>query len=173
MRIARIISTAIERGKSIIKILGLGASDVQTVINVQPFGMDSRPPKGYRGIFADTESKEDKILIGVILESAIADEGEVRFHSEDSDGAEQAYMYLTKDGELHLMGDSDNAVRFSELQTAFDELKSDFNSFVNTYNAHVHPGVTAGGASTSPTPSSGSTTSADISPAKIDEIKTN
>ena len=64
-------------------------------------------------------------------------------------------------------------VRFSELETGFNELKDDFNNFISTvYNTHIHPGVLSGGASTSPTPSTGSSSSADISAAKIDEIKT-
>lgn len=173
MKLSKIISSAIEKGKLIVKILGYGANDVQTVFNIQPFGIDSRPVKGYRGIYADTASKEEKILIGVILESAIAEEGEIRFHSEDADKAEQAYLYLTAGGELHLNGDADNAVRYSELETAFNELRDDFNNFITLYNAHVHPGVTSGSASTSPPPVSGSSSAADVSGAKIDNVLTN
>jgi len=191
MKISKIISTSIEKGKQIIKILGYGAKDVQTVFNVQPFGIDSRPVAKYRGIYADTASKEEKILIGVIFENAEALEGETRLHSEDSDQQEMASVYLKANGDIELTrnasstiilkengdieinGNGDNMVRFSDLKSGFDTLKEDFNNFITTFNSHVHAGVTPGGGSTAITPTPGSTSTADIDDSKIDNIKTN
>ena len=191
MKLSKIISTAIEKSKLIIKILGYGSADVQTVYTIQPFGIDGNPVPGYRGIFADTSSKEDKILIGVLFENAMADIGELRLHSEDANGNEMASLHFKNTGEVELIangsatliakddgtieinGNADNMVRYSELKTGFDQLKQDFNNFITIYNAHVHPGVTSGSASTSPPPVSGSSSGASINASKIDNVKTN
>ena len=75
--------------------------------------------------------------------------------------AKQARIYLNKDGEIILNQGSDFAVRFSALETAFNQLKSD-------YDAHTHPYVDTpiGPSTTSATAPS----TADISGAKIEEI---
>jgi hypothetical protein len=75
----------------------------------------------------------------------------------------------------------DYAVRFNKLQTAFDELKDDFNDLVVKYNVlvgffngHVHGGVEAGSSDTgavSGTANTDSPSAADITPAKILEIE--
>ncbi len=96
--------------------------------------------------------------------------GEVIVYSRDANGDLIAKVYCDKDGNVTINADSDNAVRFSELKTAFDQLKSDFSSFVTTqYNLHMHP-TAATGAASLPT-ITGSSSTADIDPAKIDTIK--
>lgn len=70
-----------------------------------------------------------------------------------------ATQNLKNDGQAEINGTGDHAVRFAELETAFNQLKSDFD-------AHMHTGNLA--APTSP-PLAPST--ADISPAKIDTIE--
>ena len=83
---------------------------------------------------------------------------------------------LTAETVLELNGNADYAVRYNELKTAFDQLKSDLDSLVTTYNAHIHittatvaatavPGVIA------PTVSTGSPSTADMSGAKVDKVK--
>ena len=116
--------------------------------------------------FISQYSEVDKILYVISNKTVQIDETEITIQSGDR------YIKLD-DSFIEMDGNADFMVRFSELETGFNQLKSDFNSFVNTiYNVHVHPGVTAGAASTAPSPSTGSPSSADISGAKIDEIKT-
>lgn len=111
------------------------------------------------------------VFIGTLQNQDIA-KGEVLIYSRDSDGNLKAKVYCDKDGNVTINDDSDNAVRFSELKSGFDELKSDFNSFVSsTYNPHVHTGVTPGPGSTGTTPSIGTSSVASIDNSKIDEIK--
>lgn len=197
MRLTKIISSVIKKGITVIKVLGYGSKDVQNVTNIAPFGIDANPLPGYRGIYADTGSKEDKVLIGVIFEDAIAQPGELRLHSENDSGDEVASFYLKKDGkveansvddhtintdknislnsgeDIKLNGDSDNMMRYTNMKNAFDTLKNDFNNFLTAYNAHVHTGVTTGGGSSGPPPTPGTPSSADMSSAKIDNVKTN
>ncbi|MBD3216588.1 MAG: hypothetical protein GF311_28495 [Candidatus Lokiarchaeota archaeon] len=86
------------------------------------------------------------------------------------------YVVLDADGNICLSSDEDNAVRYSKLEEAFNTLKDDLNSFINTYNNHTH--ILSGVAgpyplsgSATPSTSSGSPSSADISGAKVEDIK--
>ena len=68
-------------------------------------------------------------------------------------------------------GTGDFAVRFSDLKTGFDQLKSDFNNFITQkYNLHTHP-VIAVGSPTSPTTLIGTSSTSSIDSAKIDTIE--
>jgi len=62
----------------------------------------------------------------------------------------------------------DYMVRYNELKTAFDQLKSDFNNLVTVFNAHTQT-VTGGVAG--PPATSGVPSSADMSGSKIDKIE--
>lgn len=164
MKISKVISTIIENGYNIVKILRLGESDVQTGYNVQPYGIDGNIPAGYRAIFSDTGNRGDKIIIGVINTKALAQVGELRLHSEKADSSESFVIHLKNDGTCEIGGSSDNLVRFSKLEEAFNELKEKFNTFAQNYSP--------GGPSSQGLPASIQPSNADISGAKINEIKT-
>jgi len=83
---------------------------------------------------------------------------------------------LIEDGQITFNEGSDYAVRYSELETAYNQLKSDFDTFVSTYNSHIHITTATIGATPtpgvlSPTVSTGSPSTGDITGAKISEIK--
>lgn len=173
INLVKIISTEFDNlSRRVVKLLRLGRSDVQTSLEAGPYGVDSNPIKNMVALYIKTGEKGKTVIIGYINKNQQAAPGEHRIYSTDTAGVEKAYAWLRADGTIEINGDDDNMVRYSELKTAFDELKSDFNALVTKYNAHVHPGVTAGGASTAPTTSSGSSSTADMSGAKIDEVKT-
>ena len=88
---------------------------------------------------------------------------------------------LKNSGDTVLYNGTDFAVRYNELETAFNTFKDDMNSFINEkYNTHTHPATTTatigptgvvGVVTTTPTPTVGIQTMANILPAKIDKIK--
>lgn len=80
--------------------------------------------------------------------------GERRVYSQD-DGTRKAAIYWRTDGQLELNGTGDYAVRFSALETAFNQLKTDFNAHAGHFSGEVVP-----------TPST-----ADISSAKVDTVE--
>jgi len=88
---------------------------------------------------------------------------------------EELSRVLFKSGNKIVFRDSnseggDYMARFNELKAGFDELKSDYNNFVTaTYNLHQHPTAAAG----PPTPPTitGSSSTASIDNAKIDDIE--
>ena len=175
MNVTKTISTSIKNAVRFVKFLRMGKSDVQECRQASPFGVDSAPIEGMAAIYAKTSEVGKPVIIGYVNKNQIAEAGEYRTFSTDSDGGVQFYIHLKNDGTAEIGGDTDNMVRFQELETGFNNLKSDFNNLVLRYNTHVHPYVglpaTTPGV-TSATASSGSASTADISSAKIDEIKT-
>jgi len=129
-----------------------------------PPGIDSRPIDGDYGFAIESGSTEGgKDLVGFLDSNniPISDKGEVRIYSRDSGGNIVALIHVKKDGIIEINGNADFAVRFSELETAFNQLKSD-------HDTHQHSGVDTGSGTSGP-PVSGST--ADISGAKVEEVK--
>lgn len=169
---ASVISAAIEEAFRVIKVRCLGRDDIRTADEAAPFGIDSSPVKDMIAIYAPTVDKSEPVIVGYLNAEQLAQPGEVRIYSTNESGAMKTYAWLKADGTMEIGGDADHMVRYSELETAFNQLKSDFNDLVTKFNSHVHSGVTTGGGSSGPTATPGTSSSADISPAKITEIKT-
>ena len=163
MRITKIISTAVTKGKLIVKILGLGSKDVQTVYNVLPFGIDSNPVPNLRALFDRTDSLEERILLGIILENAIAQSGETRIYATNSSGADVFSLYLKNTGIAEFGGNSDFAVRYGKLNDGLQSLKSDINGELDKIKTAI---TSLGGTYTK------TNVSVDITAAKINNIKT-
>lgn len=175
INIVKIISTELtEAGRRIVKVLRYGKSDVQTPVQSAPFGSDSNPPADIRGVYTNTGNKGDNVIIGYINVNQIAEIGENRLFSTDEDGNLIFEMRLRNDGTVEIGGSVDNLVRFSKLKIEFDILKTDLNSLVSAFNTHVHA-TAAPGPPVPPTPVPSvipaTPSIADISPAKIDELK--
>jgi len=145
------------------------SDDVQSVELMAQSGEDNVPPVDSRVLIT---SVGPAYKIGIAADDGITPsmaEGEKKIYSINS-GDIAAFINLLSTGTIEINGNTDFAVRFGALETAFNELKTDFNNFVSTtYNLHNHPTAPTGPIST---PSvTGSSSSADISGAKIDEIK--
>lgn len=163
-------------GQLLVKHLGLGRDDVQESLQVSPYGLDSKPVKDTIGVRSDTSEKGSEIVLGYVIKNRVAKDGEFRTYATDSDGNEVAYTYMTNDGDLELNGNDDNAVRFSELKSGFDTLKTDLNSLITAYNSHTHITTATVGASPTPgviapTTSTGASSTASVDSSKIDKVK--
>ncbi len=172
---SKVISTALKDAKRFVKILRFGRDDVQDIREAMPFGYDGNPHKDMVAIYGATSEKGKPVIIGYINKNQIADIGETRIYSTNETGDEKIYLHLKNDGSAEFGGDTDFMVRFNKLKDGYDALKSDFNSFVTTYNTHTHPyvGLVAGVSGTTlATPSAGTPSSASIDDSKIEEIKT-
>jgi len=170
LNVVKVISTSISQLRRLIKFYRLGNSDVRENYEIGPYGVDSNPVKDMVAIYAETAVKGKAVIIGYVNKNQMADVGELRLYSTDADGVEQFFVWFKNNGTLEVGGNSDNMVRYSELKLAFDELKTDLNNLVTAYNAHQHP--TAAPGPPSPPTVTGSPSGADISGAKIDEVKT-
>lgn len=173
MIISKIISTAIEKGRLIVKILGTGSKDIKTVFALTQFGIESRPIKNFRCVYANTGVKGENVLIGLILENSTINEGETKIYSVNSLGVEQNSIIITNTGNIEIGGNADNLSRHSILEAQVHQLRDDLNTHIQNYNSHVHPGVLSGGASTAVTTTLSTESEIDISTAKINNVLTN
>jgi len=177
IKLVKLISTEFDSAKRrIIKYLRMGKQDVQTSPQTAPFGSDTNPPANMRAIYAKTGVKGDTFIIGFINKDMVAEVGENRQFSTDEDGNLIFEARMRNDGTYEIGGSVDNLARFSKLEDSFNELKGDLNNLISTFNSHIHittatvgvgpPGVIA------PTTTIETPSIADISPAKIEELKT-
>ena len=177
IRLVKFISTELDNARRrIVKYLRLGKSDVQTSPLASPFGSDGNPAGNLRAIYVETGVKGETYLVGFINRSLVAEIGENRQFSTDEDGNLIFEARMRNDGTYEIGGSVDNLARYSKLEESFNELKSDLNSHISDYNTHTHittatvsagaPGVIA------PTITTSTPSAADITPAKIEELKT-
>lgn len=139
INLVKIISNSVVNGKRILKFLKYGLSDVRTAPESAPWGIDCNAPKDAIAVYVKTEHNGDDIIIGYINKNQLAEIGGLRLYSENG------YMYLRQNGDLELLGNSNFAVKFNELKTAFDELQTDVNDLKNLINTWI-PVPSDGGA---------------------------
>lgn len=140
--------------------------DIQTVELMNNAGDGSIPAIGSRVIISQLGPAWK---IGVAISDNIDPEvqdGEVHHYSQDA-GIIKAFIKLLKSGIIEINGNTDFAVRFSVLETGFNQLKADFNAFL----LHVHSGVTIGPGTSGPPAPPAVPSTASIAGAKIDEVK--
>lgn len=183
MIISKVISKVFQEGLKLIKVQAKGRSDVRIGYEIAPFGFDGKAPEGYRALICKTESAEDEVIIGYInlkqLESL--GDGESRMFSVDANGEVSAFIIMRSDGNIELNGVADNAVRYAELETAFNQLQADHDDTVSKLNAVIDTLQSwtvvpqDGGAGlqlAAQALQDAVNSTADITPAKIEEIKT-
>lgn len=164
----------------VMSLVRYGKDDaLDEVDEVGPWGIDSNAVNDIGAAHTTSSVMGEDVVLGYFIKEKKAERGETRIFSTNASGAEQTRIWLHADGTIELGGTGDansntnHATQYEALKTAFDELKSDFNDFVNnTYNAHTHPYVNvAASATTSVTTSLGTPSAADMSNAKLDKIK--
>jgi len=130
-------------------------------------GDDSPPLPEDRVFIIEKEGTGRYCIIGVLVQSQGAEPGEKKLFSRDENGELKSLIYLKKDGIIELNGNADFAVRFSELESGFNQLKSDHNNFL----LHVHSGVTTGPGVSGPATPPATQSTASVAGSKIEDIK--
>lgn len=169
MNLVKVISTDYNTIKQrVIKFLRMGRIDIQTSIESAPYGIDSNPVEKMIAIYGPTADKSQTVILGYLNKNQLAKPGEMRCYSTDANGALKFYTWLKNDGTMEIGGTADHMVRYSKLETAYNQLKTDHDTLVTAFNAHIAAVALILGTPAVPVaPSTGN-----ISPAKINEIKT-
>lgn len=136
--LSKLKSVAIEQGQRILKVLQYGP---KTANEVAPFGFDSSPLENYTAIYAETANVGESLIIGYIQKNQIAQQGETRLFSLDSNGLLKAEIYLTSNGVIVLNGGGNSSVRYEPLNTELQKLKAD----INTELLKIQTGITGVG----------------------------
>lgn len=145
-----------------------GPDDIQSVEWYNPGGVQSVPMKGSK-IQILQNGAGWKVAVsandGIDFDESL-NEGEKLIYSGNQDST----IKMLADGTIEVNGKNDNAVRYLELKTAFDELKTDHNdlvTLVNGFLTHVHPGI---GAPPSPPAIPETPSTADMSDSKVETV---
>lgn len=175
MKRSKIINSIIKNGKRFIN-LEVFRGDNHNYKQYGPGGYDYNPSIDNEAIvdYVNGNPADGAVIAYRDIITKISASGEVRIYSTSADGTSiESTIHLKNDGTIEINGNADFAVRYNELQTAFDQLKDDFDTLVSTYNAHTHivttPDTINGTASA--TTNTGSPSTADITPAKVDTVK--
>lgn len=158
--LAKISQTYIEKGKRILKFLEFGA---KTSHESMPFGYDGNPLKDIVAIHAKTSNNSENVIIGYINENQLADVGEVRIYSLDSNKTVKSVFWLKNDGTIELNGNTYSLVRYEPLESSIKQLDQKINAEL----AKIATAIAGVGGAYVSTP-----ISTDISQAKAKNIKT-
>lgn len=175
MEVGTVISTTVgpnRDGTSTVRLATCSVLDLTDVRTVQLLGPDDyNPSPGAKLLVIPIESSWE---VGIPLEPMVAAVagtlvGE-RVITSDVLAAKKAFIAWRNTGILEVNGTTDFAVAYTDLKIAFDQLKSDFDTFVTVkYNLHNHPTAPPGVVSV---PSvTGTSSTADMSAAKVATVK--
>lgn len=157
--------------------------DAHESAQIAPYGDDSCPVSGLKGVKSKTSTDSIHVILGYFGRNPKAQTGEKRLYATDKDGNFVCSVWFKNDGSIEFNNDPDETtpanfgVKYNELKTQFEQLKSDFGTLLTKYNTHTHAVATAGNA-TAQTGTAAATTntttanSADITQCKNSKIKT-
>jgi hypothetical protein len=180
----REVTTNLDGDKPVymLQVEGTDPDDIQSVQLFKHGGEDYNAPDGSKVVVVPIG--DGAWLLAIAVDDGIApeiDPGGKEVYSTDNNGNKMARIACQPDGTIEIgtlghLESPDYMVRFNELKKAFDQLKDDFDALVGTYNGHTHPVLNAtpagpGAVITDTTTATGDETTADIDPAKIEEVK--
>lgn len=142
--------------RRIIKVLRFGRQDGKKSLEASPYGLDSGIPKNFRAIYSDVQSGGRSVIIGYINQDQLAESGETRLYSEGNE------IWLRKNGDIEIGGNTGNLSSHLELQTQLTALTNK----INIELVKASSGIATAGGVYAHTP-----VTIDISSAKLDKIK--
>lgn len=151
----------IKDGERSLKVVQYGAKTAEVVSD---FGDDSAPLKDMIAIYGPTGESGEAVILGYLNKNQIAQPGEKRIFSLKPDKSLSFALHLKNDGTCEFGGNTDNAVRYTALNTALQAEKDLINTELTKIAAAIN--ALAPGSYT-PTP-----ITLNLIQAKIDEIKT-
>jgi hypothetical protein len=120
-------STSFNNLKSrFIKFTGWGKNDVKNHIECMPYGLDSNPIKNMVAVYIQNASGQ-LVVTGYINVNQLADVGEFRCYSTDSDGNLKGQVWLKNDGSAQSTQNCSPAVLGDKNKTAL----TDFYNLAN------------------------------------------
>ena len=138
--------------------------DIQEVEFSDSCNIDRRAPVDSR-CFGGAISKAFKIIVAIddnIDPDSSLGDGEIEIYSSNS-GERKAKIRFKSDGSIVVNDGGDYAVKYSELETAFNNLQQQWDTFANAY--------VPGGPSAVGTPPTALPSTADITRAKVDTVR--
>ena len=141
VKISQIISSSIDKGRRILKILRLGKDDIQTSFESMPYGIDSVPVKDLIAIQMETGERGKTVIVGYINKNQIADVGELKIFATNAQGAEQGFIHLKNNGVVKFIPlDSGLQAQTTAINVELVKIAVGLNAIVP--GSYVHTPVT-------------------------------
>ena len=158
-------------GDSIITTGSGSASKGETAQQYGQSGIISNPAKNTIGLRLRKGSLDIIVASNLYSVPLPEKQGETLLYSTDADGAIKSKLYLNDQGQFIFNDGTDNAVRYSALETAYNELNSKYNKLISTMLAWI-PVPSDGGLAlkTALIAAAPLNSTGDITPSKIEEI---
>jgi len=178
--IGNYISSVIEKGFRKLKFRRFGRDDIMTAYLATAFGEDYIPSQAKVVQIGTTNSNENVIICTVTKADDTLKVGEKVIYSTDKDGNKKTRIYLRNDGTIEVKSDTvvfqdgeDFSVRYSKLESEFNELKGKLNGMIQAWNAFATAYVPGSPSVTGlpPTASTATQSEADITLTKVETIK--
>jgi hypothetical protein len=134
--------------KSVQVKIDLGGGNVISPSQFGPAGLDAPPLEGDYAVTVDTPGDSGETVVGYAdpENEGVAEGGECRVYSREENGDVAISIILKKDGTIEFGADTDNLVRYSELETAFNDLKTqvqtELTKIATTLGSFAIPPVT-------------------------------
>lgn len=198
VHLGTVVGSAIETnmdGENDVRMLSAelsSAEDVQSIELIGQNGEQTNPLDDATVVILEI-TKAWKIAIALkdlVEPDATLERGEKKIYAVDSSNNVIAWMYFKGDGSILIENDNgsleltdtgeivnnegtDWAIQFTEMKSAFDTLVSDVNSMISAWNTFAGAYVPGGPAvqGTPPSASTTSSSSADMSNAKITTVR--
>jgi len=128
LNIAKVISSTNNEHRSV-TVSGWGKGFARTPTEVGPFGVDSSPIPGMQAAYNETSMSGAPVLLGYVNISALAQPGEYRQYSTDTDGNLMGEIWLHNTGLISIKNQEQSLL--TNLQNLINHLSS-FMTNVNT-----------------------------------------
>ena len=162
-QIIKVIKSVLNGGKRTVSAFGIGGTNRDNIIIVTPFGFDSAPVGGFKGILSETTDSGKPIFLGVTNDNQNnvfqVSSGSTRIYATDTNGNITNTITIDSDGKISIGIDSSKNVIFSggtNHLTQFESLQEALNNWIgdihtpNTLLFAINAGVVSGGGSFTP-----------------------
>jgi hypothetical protein len=138
MQLVKTISTDFDKLKHrIVKFLRFGMNDHQTSKQAAPYGVDSNPIKDMIAVYSATSETGNSVILGYLNKDMVAEPGEIRLFSTETDGGLKAVVFLKKNGHIWLNGAADNLVRYNKLNQNIQAFAGSINAELVKINTAI------------------------------------
>lgn len=144
------------------------AEDIQDVQLITQVGNESFPEIGSQVIVISINRSFKVAIASDDLIVPSMNTGEKKLYST-AGGVIMAFINILNSGIIEINGNTDFAVRFNPLNIEFEKLRTEVNAALTILNAHVH--TLAGVGTTDPMATPTVLATAEISAAKVNEVK--
>lgn len=110
------------------------------------------------------------VSLNAVTDLEIESQTQIKLNSVVNTDIDSAIVNINGSTYIALNGTSNFAVKYTELKTAFDLLRTELNNLITVFNAHIHSGVTSGGGTSGVTTVPGVPATADMSASQNDKV---